>query len=196
MGRGTTFRIDLPLAHTLEPAFARPRSAAGAMNEKLLMNYSATDSLFAFVLGLAVVAGSGCRRNIVRAEPPSVASPPAVEPLPAPEPPRNRGRSRPARAGPGARSYAAAAGGPVARAASAAAAPCACRAEAPKPKADAPAPEIAPQLSPQQQADGHAQHHGRHPRRGKKFAGGLRANRSTPRRKTSSKNSGIPLASA
>jgi signal transduction histidine kinase len=32
VGRGTTFRIDLPLAHTLEPAFARPRSAAGAMS--------------------------------------------------------------------------------------------------------------------------------------------------------------------
>jgi len=30
VGRGTTFRIDLPLAHTLEPAFARPQSAAGA----------------------------------------------------------------------------------------------------------------------------------------------------------------------
>jgi signal transduction histidine kinase len=30
VGRGTTFRIDLPLAHTLEPAFARPQSGAGA----------------------------------------------------------------------------------------------------------------------------------------------------------------------
>ncbi len=30
VGRGTTFRIDLPLAHALEPAFARLRSATGA----------------------------------------------------------------------------------------------------------------------------------------------------------------------
>jgi signal transduction histidine kinase/type II secretory pathway pseudopilin PulG len=34
VGRGTTFRIDLPLAHALEPAFARPRSAAGALSGK------------------------------------------------------------------------------------------------------------------------------------------------------------------
>ena len=32
VGRGTTFRIDLPLAHAIEPAFARLRSAAGAMS--------------------------------------------------------------------------------------------------------------------------------------------------------------------
>src|SRR5580704_16227613 len=32
VGRGTTFRIDLPLAHAVEPAFARPRSAAGALS--------------------------------------------------------------------------------------------------------------------------------------------------------------------
>jgi two-component system, sporulation sensor kinase E len=34
VGRGTTFRIDLPLAHAVEPAFARPRSAAGALSGK------------------------------------------------------------------------------------------------------------------------------------------------------------------
>ena len=34
VGRGTTFRIDLPLAHALEPAFARSRSAAGALSGK------------------------------------------------------------------------------------------------------------------------------------------------------------------
>ncbi len=52
--------------------------------------------IFAFLLGLAVIAGAGCRRNIVRAEPPSVASPPAVEPLPTPEPPAAVAESAPA----------------------------------------------------------------------------------------------------
>ena len=31
VGQGTTFRIELPLAHTLEPALSRPKSAAGAL---------------------------------------------------------------------------------------------------------------------------------------------------------------------
>jgi signal transduction histidine kinase len=32
VGRGTTFHIELPLAHALEPALSRSRSAAGAMS--------------------------------------------------------------------------------------------------------------------------------------------------------------------
>jgi hypothetical protein len=107
--------------------------------------------LFAFVLGLAVVAGAGCRRNVVRAEPPSVASPPAIEPLPAPEPPATVAESTPApEPEPGASP-------PAPENVSPDSLPPrprpAAPAEAAKPKPDQPPPQIAPQLSPRQQAE-------------------------------------------
>jgi len=107
--------------------------------------------VFAFLLGLAVIAGGGCRRNIVRAEPPSVASPPAVEPLPAPEPPAPVAESTPApvpEAGvtpPPPENISPDSLPPRPR-------PAPTEAEAPKPKTEPP-PEIAPQLSPRQQAE-------------------------------------------
>jgi len=110
--------------------------------------------VFACLLGLAVLAGTGCRRNIVRAEPPSVASPPAIEPLPAPEPqPAPVAEATPAPVPePGATppppaNLSAESQPPRPRAAAPA------EAEAPKPKPDQPPPEIAPQLSPRQQAE-------------------------------------------
>lgn len=108
---------------------------------------------FAALLTLAVVAATGCRHNIVQAEPPSVASPPIIEPLPAPEqPPAHTAESTPA---------------PVPEPGAAPLPPvnvseepeptkprpAPVEAEAPKPKPDAPAPVIAPQLSARQQAD-------------------------------------------
>ena len=109
--------------------------------------------LFVFVLGLTVVAGAGCRRNIVRAEPPSVASPPAIEPLPAPQAPVTVAESTPApEPEPGAsppppENISPDSLPPRPRPAVPA------EAEAPKPKPDQPPPEIAPQLSPRQQAE-------------------------------------------
>jgi hypothetical protein len=107
--------------------------------------------VFAFLLGSAVVAGTGCRRNIVRAEPPSVASPPAVEPLPAPQPPATVAESTPAPV-----PEPDATPPPPADIAPEASLPppprAAAPAEAPKPKAEPP-PQIAPQLSPRQQAE-------------------------------------------
>jgi hypothetical protein len=107
---------------------------------------------FAFALGLAMAGGSGCQRNIVRAEPPSVTSPPTVEPLPAPEPAPTVAETappapvpEPAAAQPPAVDLAPEPLPPKPR-------PAPAEAEAAKPKTDAPAPEIAPQLSPQQQA--------------------------------------------
>lgn len=107
--------------------------------------------VFAFLLGLAVVAATGCRRNIVRAEPPSVVSPPAaVEPLPAPEPPATVAESTPAPVPEPSASLP-----PPANISpeSLPARPRTAPAEAPKPKAEQPPPEIAPQLSPRQQAE-------------------------------------------
>jgi hypothetical protein len=109
--------------------------------------------VFAVLLGLTVVSGAGCRRNIVRAEPPSVASPPAVEPLPTPEPPATVAESTPAPVPePGAtppppENISPESLPPRPRTAAPA------EAEAPKPKPDQRPPEIAPQLSPRQQAE-------------------------------------------
>jgi hypothetical protein len=104
----------------------------------------------ALLLGLAVVGSSGCRRNIVRAEPASVASPPLVEPLPLPEP------VTPAEGAPVPVPEPEASQPPPINLASPSIPPpprpAPVEAEVPKPRADAPAPEIAPQLSPQQQA--------------------------------------------
>ena len=109
--------------------------------------------IFAALLGLAVLAATGCRHNIVQAEPPSVASPPVIEPLPAPQqPPAHTAESTPA---------------PVPEPGTAPLPPvnvseepeptkprpAPIEAEAPKPKPDAPAPVIAPQLSARQQAE-------------------------------------------
>jgi hypothetical protein len=109
---------------------------------------------FAFLLCLTVFAGTGCRRNIVRAEPPSVASPPQVEPLPAPQPlPAPVAESTPApvpepgTTPPAPVNVSPAPAPPRPRTAAPA------EAEAPKPKPDQPPPEIAPQLSPRQQAE-------------------------------------------
>jgi hypothetical protein len=110
--------------------------------------------VFAFLLGLAVVAGTGCRRNIVRAAPPSVASPPVIEPLPAPQPqPAPVADAAPAPVPePGATPP------PPANISTESAPPrprtaAPAEAEAPKPKPDQPPPQIAPQLSPRQQAE-------------------------------------------
>lgn len=110
--------------------------------------------VFACLLGLAVLSGTGCRRNVVRAEPPSVTSPPVVEPLPAPEPaPGPVAESTPAPVPePGATPP------PPANISSESQPPrprpaAPAEAEAPKPKPDQPPPVIAPQLSPRQQAD-------------------------------------------
>jgi hypothetical protein len=107
--------------------------------------------VFAFLLGLAVIAGAGCRRNIVRAEPPSVTLPPKVEPLPAPapEPPPAVAESTPAPVPePGATPPAPVNVSPESEPARPRPAP----AETPRPKAEPP-PQIAPQLSPRQQAE-------------------------------------------
>ena len=108
--------------------------------------------VLAFLLGLAMVAGAGCRRNIVRAEPPSVTSPPMVEPLPAPAPapPAAVAESTPAPVPePGTTPPA-----PVdVSAESAPTRPRPAPAEAPRPRTEPPPPQIAPQLSPRQQAE-------------------------------------------
>jgi len=108
--------------------------------------------ILAALLGLAVVGATGCRRNIVQAEPPSVASPPVIEPLPAPAPPARTAESAPAPvpeptvAPPPPANVSAEP--PPARPR-----PAPAEAEAPKPKVDeVPPPVIAPQLSARQQA--------------------------------------------
>jgi hypothetical protein len=106
----------------------------------------------AALLGLMMVAVTGCRHNIVQAEPPSVAAPPVIEPLPAPEPPARSAQAEPAPVPePGTTPP------PPANVSAepepARPRPAPAEAEAPKPKPDAPAPVIAPQLSPRQQAE-------------------------------------------
>jgi outer membrane biosynthesis protein TonB len=109
---------------------------------------------FIFVASLALVttAGTGCRRNIVQAEPPSVVSMPSVEPLPAPEPPARTAESTPAPvpepgvAPPPPADVSAEPAPPKPR-------PAPVEAEAPKAKIDdVPPPAIVPQLSARQQA--------------------------------------------
>jgi hypothetical protein len=108
--------------------------------------------IFGFLAGLAIVAASGCQRNIVRAEPTSVASPPHEEPLPQPTaatPPADSEPvpvPEPAASTPPPIEIEPQPAPPRPR-------PAPAEAEAPKPKPDAPAPEIAPQLSARQQAD-------------------------------------------
>jgi hypothetical protein len=107
----------------------------------------------AVVLGLAVVTAAGCRHDIVQAEPPSVASPPIIEPLPAPQqPPAHTAETSPApvpepSATPPPPADVSAEPEPTRPR------PAPAEAEAPKPKSDAPAPVIAPQLSPREQAE-------------------------------------------
>lgn len=110
--------------------------------------------ILGLLLGLAIAAAGGCRRNIVRAEPPSVTSPPTVEPLPAPEPPARTAESTP----PPVQEPGAAPAPPANVSAESAPprprpAPAEVEAPKPKPDADAPAPVIAPQLSAGRQAE-------------------------------------------
>jgi hypothetical protein len=107
----------------------------------------------AALLGVTVLAATGCRHNIVQAEPPSVASPPIIEPLPAPEqPPAREAESTPAPVPePGTTPPPPA--NVSAEPAPARPRPAPAETEVPKPKPDAPAPVIAPQLSARQQAD-------------------------------------------
>ena len=108
---------------------------------------------FAALLGLAAIAATGCRHNIVQAEPPSVASPPIIEPLPTPQPPAHTAEATPA---PVPEQPSTAPAPPVnvsAEPEPARPRPAPAEAEVPKPKPDAPAPVIAPQLSARQQAE-------------------------------------------
>ena len=70
----------------------RARGARLAHERKLLMN-SRHRFRLRILAGPGVVAATGCRRNIVRAEPPSVSSPPPPETAPQPQAPC---QSRPA----------------------------------------------------------------------------------------------------
>ena len=110
--------------------------------------------IFGFLLGFAFIVASGCQRNIVRAEPPSVASPPTARtPLPQPTAATPPADSEPV---PVPEPAASAQPPPIDIAPQPGPArprPAPAEAEAPKPRPDAPAPEIAPQLSARQQAD-------------------------------------------
>jgi hypothetical protein len=100
------------------------------------------------VLLLAAAGLSGCRRNIVRAEPPSVASPPDSEPFPQPtanQQPENPPAVPPEVASP-AEPVPTVGGQPRPRA------PVEVEAAKPKPEPEPQPPQIAPQLSAKAQA--------------------------------------------
>ena len=107
---------------------------------------------FLLLLCLTAVTVSGCHRNIVRAAPPSVASPPRSEPLPQPTvvtPPDDANPEPPPNLP--------AAAAPLPTVQPAPSRPRApAESEAPKAKPEpevASSPQISPQLSPQDQAD-------------------------------------------
>jgi len=105
------------------------------------------------LLACLIVAGaSGCRRNIVRSAPPSVATPPRTEPLPQPTV-----VTPPADVQPEAPPNLPAAAAPLPTVQPAPSRPRApAETETPKPKPEpevASSPQISPQLSPQDQAD-------------------------------------------
>lgn len=110
--------------------------------------------ILVLMLGVAAVAGAGCQKHIVLAEPPSVASPPAIEPLPTPEPPATSAEVTPTPAPvpqPGTEPPAPVEVSPDSEPARPRPEP--SEAEAPKPKPDTPPPAIAPELSERQQAE-------------------------------------------
>ena len=83
VGRGTTFRIELPLARQMEPALlASARSGRGGSAE-----YVMRKAEFLVLLCAAALGAAGCAsKHIVRAAPPSVSTPPPEETEPMPPP--------------------------------------------------------------------------------------------------------------
>ena len=86
VGRGTMFRITLPLAHQLEPSLLRPgiqaQPSRGAFDAEISTSRAGLSSP-------PVMAGCA-NKHIVRASPPSVSTPPPDVTAPMPPPQRRR----------------------------------------------------------------------------------------------------------